>query len=94
MYCTCLHLAIDSRRPIQHQTFDLQKLVRLVTSNHCEPEAAVTFLQLCVDEGSFQLGWVSCEERFPSCRVMELNVSPAFLNFWTVRGVSVYNFQS
>lgn len=67
-YYTCFHLSIHSCRPVQHQTFDLQKLVGLVTSDHREAEAASTLLQLRVDEGAFQLGRVSREERLPSCR--------------------------
>lgn len=67
MYCTCLHLAVHGCGSIQNQTFYLEKLVGLVTSDHREAEAAVTLLQLRVDEGSFELGWVSGEERLPSC---------------------------
>lgn len=70
-YCTCLHLAIDGCRPVQHQTFDLQKLIWLIASNHSEAEATAALLQLRVDEGSFQLGWVSREERLPSCQLEE-----------------------
>lgn len=69
--CTCLHLAVHGCRSIQHQTFNLEKFVGLVTANHCEAETAVTFLQLRVDEGSFELGWVSGEERLPSCTTEE-----------------------
>lgn len=79
--CTCLHLAVHSCRSIQHQTFDLEKLIRLVTSDHREAEATVTLLQLRVDEGSFELSWVSGEERLPSCTTKEdLSQATIFLN--------------
>lgn len=71
VYCTCLHLAIDSRRSIQHQTFDLQELIGLIASHHSEAKSAVTFFQLRVDEGSLQLCWVSREKRFPSWRAQK-----------------------
>lgn len=70
-YCTCLHLAVYGRGSIQHQTFDLEKLVWLVTSDHREAKATVTLLQLRVDEGSFELGGVSGEERLPPCTAEE-----------------------
>lgn len=76
LYCTCFHLSIHSSRPIQHQAFNLQKLIWFITSNHREAEATTALLQLCVDKGSFQLGWVSCEERLPSCRTAVKQLSP------------------
>lgn len=77
MYCTCLHLAIHGCGSIQHQTFNLEKLVGLVTANHREAETAVTLLQLRVDEGSFELGRVSGEKRLPSC-ITEEDLSTPF----------------
>ena len=66
-YCTCLHLAVHGGRPVQHQTLDLQELVRLVATDDGEAEPAAALLQLGVDEGSLQLGRVPCEEGLPSC---------------------------
>lgn len=76
VYCTCLHLAIHGCRPVQHQTFDLQKLIWLVTTDHSEAKATPALLQLRVDEGSFQFCWVSREERLPSCRIPETQLLP------------------
>ena len=66
-YCTCLHLAVDGRGPVQHQTLDLQELIRLVAPDDGEAEPTAALLQLSVDEGPLELGRVPSEERLPSC---------------------------
>lgn len=95
MYCTCLHLAVHGCGSIQNQTFYLEKLVGLVTSDHREAEAPVTLLQLRVDEGSFELSWVSGEERLPSCTrgeslSMQLQQFPSFIGASQIGQIKEY----
>lgn len=57
-------------RPVRKHVFDLKKLIWSVSSNDGEPEALGAFSKCCLQDGTLQLGRVSCEAPQPPARLL------------------------